>query len=93
MTGHLVPTSALPAWEALNRALAGYQPPCASSPDKWFTTSEDDIRRAAARCRRCQVLGACGTYATAAREPAGVWAGVNRERRQPTVRNESETTA
>lgn len=92
MTAHLIPVVALPAWDALTRALIDYAPPCTASPERWFSTIEDDVRCAAAHCRRCQVLAACGTYASAAQESAGVWAGIDRERPQakPT---ETETTA
>lgn len=63
MTGHLVPTSALPAWEALNRALVGYQPPCQSNPDLWQSTNAEAVSAAADGCRQCHAVAECGAYA------------------------------
>lgn len=73
-----VPEVALPAWEALGRALGAYEPPCAHDAELWWTTDPKAVEAAVNDCRSCRVLETCGQYADAAKEPFGVWAAVPR---------------
>lgn len=68
----IVTAAALPAWQRLNAALIGVNPPCADDPDQWF---EKDSGPAIAACRPCPARTACGEYAAAAGERSGVWGG------------------
>lgn len=68
----LVPDEALPAWEALTRALQGVDTPCASDPDQWFDT---DPAPAIEACGPCPMRVACLNFAVAAGERHGVWGG------------------
>ncbi len=77
-----IPPVAVPAWHRLSAALTDASPPCAVEPALWFSTDGDDIETARHRCHGCHAIGPCAAYATVANEPVGVWAGVDRTRRQ-----------
>jgi WhiB family redox-sensing transcriptional regulator len=53
----------------------GMDLPCADDPELFFAESPDDVERAKALCRGCQVRIACLTGALERREPWGVWGG------------------
>ncbi|MEP7738304.1 WhiB family transcriptional regulator [Nocardioides sp. 31GB23] len=64
------------------------QVPCVEDPGAWSASRktpaeaarQDEAREA---CGWCPVLELCRAYAVAAREPVGVWGGLNeRERRE-----------
>ena len=64
------------AWAALNSALVGITPPCKGQA--LFTADRLTAAQRAqleAVCTTCHVVDLCDTYATAAEEPAGFWAG------------------
>lgn len=70
--------AALPAWHALQAAIAERGPtPCADR-DEW--TSDDPRVRAyaAGHCARCPVLAECAAFADANHETRNVWAGTDR---------------
>lgn len=62
---------------ALAAALGDQSPPCRDDADTWF----EDPPAAIAGCRRCPALHPCRTYAASVQPTAGVWAGVDHERR------------
>ncbi len=64
--------------------------PCADDADLWHSRSQSDIEAASDACHACHAFTACHSYATAANEVVGVWAGVDRERR-PTPPDLKET--
>jgi len=73
------------AQEALGLALAaladrGERTPCQRRGvrDRWTSDSREDREYAAASCSGCPVYTRCAAAAGVAREPWGVWAGVDR---------------
>ncbi len=88
-----VPTAAQPAWERLSLALLDYEPPCAAQPDLWWDTDPEAVSAAASACQHCRVLTLCGAYAATANEPAGVWAGRDREPRRRSTQHDKEEVA
>lgn len=70
--------AALPAWKALQAALEDTVPPCTADPPSWFDDDPEVRAEAARACRRCPVITECAAFATANREPFGVWGGVDR---------------
>lgn len=77
-----VPAHALGAWEQLHAQILATGPtPCAGAGRDLWTGTEQQQRRAAARCMSCAALTACDTYADAAEERSGTWGGyTSRER-------------
>lgn len=75
------------AWLELQGQLADLDSatPCRapSTRDRWISDAADDQQAAAHACAPCPVLEACRTYAVAAAEPAGVWAGTRPADRRP----------
>ena len=58
----------------LDRALAGYRPPCADAT--WHTSDVRHLRdRAITMCRTCAVLDPCRAVAEVEQPTHGVWAG------------------
>ena len=53
----------------------GIDLPCADDPELFFAESPEDVERAKALCRGCQVRIACLAGALERREPWGVWGG------------------
>lgn len=74
------PVQAEVEWTQLRQALQVADPPCRHSAERWWSRNPDDVAAIEA-CLGCPVLHPCDRYATAAREPAGVRGGVDRERR------------
>lgn len=78
--------SAETTWDALNRALQTYTPPCeghaAFTAD--FRTELQGVRCASVFAR-CPIADLCGAYARTAKVDSGYWAGVdhNPRRRRP----------
>ncbi|MGI8590800.1 MAG: WhiB family transcriptional regulator [Nakamurella sp.] len=70
----------LPSWRALHEALDEVGPVACRGADADLWTSEraDERESASHRCAGCPVIGACGNYATVAREKFGTWAGIDR---------------
>ena len=68
------------AWMALTFALERHPNvvPCEQSGELWFGDTTQRLL-AADLCGLCPVRAACGTYADAARESDGVWAGRDRD--------------
>lgn len=78
----VVPPVAIPAWRALTDALhTATQPvPCTGLYGAWWTSANPEEREAAAyRCITCPAIRECHEYAATAKEPSGVWAGIDRE--------------
>lgn len=83
-----IPAKAIPAWKALDEALqdaraAGRSVPCqGANSEAWTADDKDNIAYAQAHCAHCPlaVAAACGRYAEAAKEPTGVWSGINRSK-------------
>jgi len=73
------------AWVELLEATAEHAPPCANDPEAWFADAPDLKAYAERACTGCHAIGVCATYATAAGERHGVWAGVDRTQRRRTV--------
>lgn len=73
-----IAASALPAWQRLQAALrAAKTVPCADR-DEW-TSADPEVREWAAwHCAGCDVIAECAAFASANRETAGVWGGVDR---------------
>lgn len=63
----------------------------------WFETREEKLAREAVAksiCSRCPVREPCLEYALAAREPHGVWGGLNEMERRAVLRSrDAEGTA
>ncbi len=78
----LIPPAAVQQWLALREALLSGSTPCADDPELWHSRAADDIAAASAACHTCHALQQCDSYATAAAEAAGVWAGRDREPRR-----------
>lgn len=75
------------AWEALDKALEGYEPPCRDDP--LFTDdrlSREDQVFCEALCDACRVQDLCDAYAVKAQVTAGFWAG--RPRSLKRIQNE-----
>lgn len=77
-----IPASVVRAWERLNDELWRAQGtvPCQTGSASVLWTSEqvEDRQDAVHRCGPCPAFTACAGYAEAAKEPHGVWAGVDR---------------
>jgi hypothetical protein len=73
-----IPAAAEPQWRALSQALEDREPPCAASPELWFSRRDDQTEAAIHRCHTCPAIARCDEYATAANEIVGVWAGRDR---------------
>ena len=78
MTTLGIPEAARTAWAALADALDREPPAPCTGRAEWTNESASDRLYAAGHCARCPVLAACSTYAEAANERHGVWAGVDR---------------
>lgn len=66
---------------------------CQQDPELWWSTSTPDIRAAKAYCSDCPLIEECGAYAIAAREPYGVWGGMDAAERHRVRRNEVQRAA
>ncbi len=89
----LIPPGAVSQWLALREALLAVRgTPCASDPDLWHSRNPSDIAAACDACHRCPALQQCDAYASVASESLGVWAGVDRNRRQRDATAEPPTT-
>lgn len=86
-----IPPVAVPAWRALTASLEDREPCCSSDSHLWFSRRPDETEAACHRCHGCHALTACGEYAEAAHERAGVWAGHDRTRRGRTQRRTQAT--
>lgn len=86
-----IPPGAVSQWRALREALAVREPPCSFDPELWHSRAADDIAAASDACRYCHAFTACDSYATAANERSGVWAGHDRSRRPTPSRSQKET--
>jgi len=53
----------------------GMDLPCTDDPELFFAESPEDVERAKALCRGCQIRLACLSGALERREPWGVWGG------------------
>jgi WhiB family transcriptional regulator, redox-sensing transcriptional regulator len=53
----------------------GLDLPCADDPELFFAEAPEDVERAKALCRGCQMRITCLTGALERREPWGVWGG------------------
>ncbi len=80
MTACLIPDAAVTTWRDLAALLTDQTTPCQADPEPWFAHDPSTRAVAGRACQSCpsRVFAACGTYAQAAREPWGVWAGVDR---------------
>lgn len=81
-----IPPKAQGAWRNLSAVLAdlaeaGETTPC-HDRNEWMSDDPEDTAYAASHCQRCPALTACATYANAAKEQHGVWAGINRSTTQ-----------
>ena len=85
-----VAAEAIEAWSALCTALGTTPTPCTSKPLVWQTETAGARERAVAACSTCPLLGPCGTYAAAAGEAYGIWAGVDRTPRPATRNDDTE---
>lgn len=74
-----IPEHARRAWAALGEAIGAARNlvPCAESDD-WTSEAAQIRSKAAERCGGCPALWECRSYADAAGEPFGVWAGIDR---------------
>ena len=91
MTATLIARSPVPrlldpdtaaAWWRLVQVVTDQPPPCARHPEMWFSVDADATEAAVRACTGCHAIDLCGTYAAAAGERHGVWAGVDRTRRR-----------
>lgn len=88
--------AALPAWRALNDALAAveYDVPCEGRPDVWCAESPTPelVEYAERRCQLCPVRRECGAYADVANERNAVWGGTYRAAKvgRPATTNRTE---
>ncbi|MFE3762305.1 WhiB family transcriptional regulator [Streptomyces sp. NPDC059104] len=57
--------------------------PCATAPERWFSTSAKDRNAAVRACSSCPVLQACREYALATRPAYGVWGGLTARALRP----------
>lgn len=75
---------------AVRRELAtGLRVPCIEDPEGgWTSTDPEAALRAAELCESCPALVACRSYIGDHPEPAGVWAGVTANARQPREGNQ-----
>lgn len=80
MSARWIPADARTTWRDLASLLTDQTTPCQADPEPWFAHDPSTRAVAARACQSCpaRVFTACGTYAVAAREPWGVWAGVDR---------------
>jgi hypothetical protein len=79
----LVPADAARQWQTLREALLAVRgTPCAAAPDVWNSRNQSDIKAASDACHPCPAFTACDSYATAANEATGVWAGRDRAAKQ-----------
>lgn len=78
----LIPPEAREQWLTLAAALAPLgPPPCESQPEAWWPTRQ--VEEAALRaCAGCPAREACLDYATAAKEPEGIWGGLTADDRK-----------
>jgi WhiB family transcriptional regulator, redox-sensing transcriptional regulator len=53
----------------------GIDLPCTDDPELFFAESPEDVERAKALCRGCEIRLACLSGALERREPWGVWGG------------------
>jgi WhiB family redox-sensing transcriptional regulator len=58
-----------------------------------FTSEKVDTDRAKAVCFQCPVIGPCGEYALARREPHGIWGGMTEEERRTELRRRQPARA
>lgn len=84
---HLIPAAAVAPWHALRQALAERGPvPCEGGaslpPDAWFSNAEGTVALTRLACRICPARRECGSYALAAGEREGTWAGLTAEERR-----------
>lgn len=71
------PPAAAAEWDELQAGIvAARSLPCQVDPGRWSSTSPSDVAAAVDGCFDCPVMGACASYAVAAREPDGVWGGL-----------------
>lgn len=76
-------TKAPAEFMALHHALLdlevnGDRTPCQRDPEPYHSDAPGERAEAAEACGSCPVITACATYADAAGERWGVWAGIDR---------------
>lgn len=76
--GELAARGAAQHRAALERLLAGSEPPCATEPEAWYPTTPEGVEQATDACMGCPALFACAAYADALAADLGVWGGTDR---------------